>query len=839
MAENEEAEGREKEYQRRIKALEDRLLKAQRQQEEEQRQREEEQHRRHEAEDRLLEAQRQQEEEQRRREEEQHRRHEAEDRLLEAQRQQEEEQRRREEEQHRRHEAEDRLLGEQRLREEAEKITRSLTLQPFLETCHSLSLGIKIITDVTLTTQGDTTNPTGRVYPKQIIPWTTFAEEQEKVWDKLASSSSFPSRPVFTTPHNLDYVKHWLPSISSENSLRIVERDILENRVQELVKAVYNDSSLRKHIGLDGTVTFQSHTNLGATDDSLSKSTEQVLPGFGTPTPARQGQKPRGKGGIADQFCIYRTTHDKKNIPIVSIEYKAPHKLTRDEIVTGLASEIQPERDVINKEGEGFEFASRRLAAAVVTQLFSYMVSKDLRYGYIDTGEAYVFLHIPDDPTRVYFAVSVPSLDVQDDDEGRLHRTAVAQAFAFVLQAIQPQPIDQAWRDACFKLKKWDVEFENILLKTPKSDRKPRKNDPTYKAQRWKDFRRSPIMTRLRRLLPDTQQSKKFRRSPIMKRSRCLPPQDRVQRPSRNDSDNDDENPAPMPNSGVGCRGALTNTSTDIGSSEMVEQNGSSASQEGTNKRPNIEDRQYCTHECLRGLQIGGAMDEKCPNFSDHGKMHITQGEFLRLARDQLAVDRGPDADCAPLYLSGSRGSLFKFRLSSHGYTLVAKGVQAMHSKHLRYEAKIYSQVQGIQGKFVPVCLDVIDLIKPYYYHWGVYTHFLFLSYGGLPVLSALEEVSTDTADEILVALSQLHQRGVLHRDAEPRNVLYDERTERCMIVDLMLSEVCTRQSLKPVRGGGRNRGKRASGGQQKGDAFAIEAESLRASLTRQRRGHA
>lgn len=29
--------------------------------------------------------------------------------------------------------------------------------------------------------------------------------------------------------------------------------------------------------------------------------------------------------------------------------------------------------------------------------------------------EAYVFLHIPDDPSCVYYSVCVPSLDVQDD----------------------------------------------------------------------------------------------------------------------------------------------------------------------------------------------------------------------------------------------------------------------------------------------------------------------------------------------------------------------------------------------------------------------------------------
>jgi hypothetical protein len=36
-----------------------------------------------------------------------------------------------------------------------------------------------------------------------------------------------------------------------------------------------------------------------------------------------------------------------------------------------------------------------RLIAAVVTQIFSYMMDSGVRYGYICTGEAFVFLHIP------------------------------------------------------------------------------------------------------------------------------------------------------------------------------------------------------------------------------------------------------------------------------------------------------------------------------------------------------------------------------------------------------------------------------------------------------------
>ena len=94
-------------------------------------------------------------------------------------------------------------------------------------------------------------------------------------------------------------------------------------------------------------------------------------------------------------------------LPATAIEYKAPHKLSQDELVTGLVSEIQPKRDVINKDGGDFAFAAKALTTAVVTQLFSYMVGKGIQYGYVCTGQVFVFLHIPDDPAIVYYYVCV------------------------------------------------------------------------------------------------------------------------------------------------------------------------------------------------------------------------------------------------------------------------------------------------------------------------------------------------------------------------------------------------------------------------------------------------
>jgi hypothetical protein len=79
--------------------------------------------------------------------------------------------------------------------------------------------------------------------------------------------------------------------------------------------------------------------------------------------------------------------------------------------------------------------------------------------------------------------------------------------------------------------------------------------------------------------------------------------------------------------------------------------------------------------------------------------------DFLRLIRVQLAQDRGPDADCKPLYLSGARGSLFKVRLSSHGYTLVAKGVEHCDRRLLECENELYDRLRAIQGTHIPACL--------------------------------------------------------------------------------------------------------------------------------------
>ncbi|WQF90495.1 Putative protein kinase [Colletotrichum destructivum] len=418
------------------------------------------------------------------------------------------------------------------------------------------------------------------------------------------------------------------------------------------------------------------------------------------------------------------------------------------------------------------------------------MIGKGIQYGYVCTGEAFVFLHIPDDPTTVRYHACVPNLDVLDNDVNRLHRTAVAQVLAFIIQALRVEPPPPSWHDAAAALDTWAVEYDDVLRKIPESVRKGKQAlAAPYKPQRWRGFKRSPIQTRSRCKQPDTNTS------------------------LRDDSSDDEEDTRPFSTPSRSTRpnkNAIT-LSTGTGST----------------------DRPFCTSKCLRGLVYGGPMDKTCPNFEDHGHHHINREQFLRSILIQLAQDRGRDADAVPLYLSGSIGSLFKVRLLSSGYTLVAKGVERVDLGRLRHENDLYDRLQPIQGTHVPVCLGSVDLVLPYYYGSGVFEHFLFLSWAGLPLFDFINRTTkADIVNKVTAAYKRIHRLHILHHDAEPRNIMYDQKSGNVMIVDFERDEFRSRQPLGPL-GPNANQRKRRRTQKQGKDDFEKEQESVTGSFLR------
>ncbi|OAQ60414.1 serine threonine protein kinase [Purpureocillium lilacinum] len=180
-----------------------------------------------------------------------------------------EEQQRREEERQRREEADRQREEADRQREEAVAVAaaaRPQTIPDYLEACHQLSLAIDIVTDKTLTTQGEPTKPAGRKFPQQIIPWDNFAASQEETWSRLAADNAFFTNTIYPSANQVDYIASLNRPISSELDLRNFERDTVENAVQILLDQICGNQRLRNNLDIQGTVMFKNHTNLGDCD---------------------------------------------------------------------------------------------------------------------------------------------------------------------------------------------------------------------------------------------------------------------------------------------------------------------------------------------------------------------------------------------------------------------------------------------------------------------------------------------------------------------------------------------------------------------------------------------
>jgi serine/threonine protein kinase len=101
-------------------------------------------------------------------------------------------------------------------------------------------------------------------------------------------------------------------------------------------------------------------------------------------------------------------------------------------------------------------------------------------------------------------------------------------------------------------------------------------------------------------------------------------------------------------------------------------------------------------------------------------------------------------------------------------------------------EAAIYQHLDSIQGKRVPVYVCSIDLEQHFPYRgicWLV--HMLVMSFGGDPISNHITPSNVATKVHLAqVSATAVHNLGVLHKDLEPRNILWNPQTKTVMIID-------------------------------------------------------
>lgn len=109
-------------------------------------------------------------------------------------------------------------------------------------------------------------------------------------------------------------------------------------------------------------------------------------------------------------------------------------------------------------------------------------------------------------------------------------------------------------------------------------------------------------------------------------------------------------------------------------------------------------------------------------------------------------------------------------------------------------------------------CSSLLRLTKleiPYYYDGCELTSILLMSWAGASLASLMRsaeryaQISGSCGPLIKDAIRTTERHQVVHGDAEPRNFLYDEQSNRLMIVEFERSNILPRQplgELSPIR---------------------------------------
>ncbi|KAJ6149209.1 hypothetical protein N7471_000408 [Penicillium samsonianum] len=574
-----------------------------------------------------------------------------------------------------------RQLSEERLQSrQTQQQIQETTLPEFIDACHvHLFLGLAIQPNPDSSTKGDPANADNKLRPAKIREWMGFPQEQTAIWADLMS---------------IDFVtqRHFLPLI------------VLQ-RYGKMNNGVAQDDWPR-----NSPISLDFHFRL-----SQLRNTKSLC--------------------RADQFCVNNKGPEEK-VPAFIVEYKAPHKLTLAHIKAGLF-DMELDQVVRYQEAEKPEDTCRRVVAAVITQAFAYMINGGLEYGYVCTGEAFIFLPVPhDDPSTVYYYLSVPREDVGDttgwtgnpNDDNKLHLTALGQVLAFTLRALQtPQRGIQWSNSAVNKLDTWEMIYDDLVgeiseLDVPSSAFKSPQSRNKY-------CRLSPVKT--------------LSKSTVASFASCTP------------------------------LGALSSSESDDSP------NGSDSNT--PSRRPH--DSRFTDFSTL---PLSSAATMSREGSSSKGTP-VFQASVIRLLDRQLSgYDPRPDLElgCESLPIHGTCGALFKVTLLSHGYTFVGKGAPIEFVEHAQHEECVYSRLRPIQGVHVPVLPGGLPLRQPFSYD-GIaeIVHLMLMGYAGRTLAKRHEIEQNWLIRQAEVSLHAIHGLGVLHNDPIPGNMVWNEDSGRVMYI--------------------------------------------------------
>ena len=117
-------------------------------------------------------------------------------------------------------------------------------------------------------------------------------------------------------------------------------------------------------------------------------------------------------------------------------------------------SRIDLDEVVEVSKDESIVIYSHCLVATIIIQGYSYILRAVVEYRKIYTSEVMIFLYIPNDPSTIYYSLSIPKEDISlitnwskhCNQPNYLYLTAISQVVAFILCILQIPLYNINWK---------------------------------------------------------------------------------------------------------------------------------------------------------------------------------------------------------------------------------------------------------------------------------------------------------------------------------------------------------------------------------------------------------
>lgn len=714
--------------------------------------------------------------------------------------------------------------------EESQKQLRPTNLDEYIEACHNLVYTkLKVELDLNKTTTGTIPLPYAKFFPRRLMPWTDFHDQQSEILSTVYSNFDV-RKPLFDNVAYLEILgKKTLDApIANEKMLEKFLHACVEDPVRCIIYELSRSRKFQRKLKTGHGIVFENHIKALEQSSYADINRQPQQPPPPTPPPEELEQveeRPKTPDPVRDpprlnpdQICVYWYKEGGTEIrrAIAISEYKPPHKLSLPQLRAGLKEtdmmEVVANSKIPNEQEAKFNHYATELVASAITQTFHYMVKSGLAYGLLTTGEGIVFLKLDwSNPQTVYYHLAEPAEEVSSHKYFR-SCSAVSQYLGFHLLALRDYVHHgQDVRDMAISgLSTWSTDFRNAASTVPIDQRKPPPTSSSFKPRGYQDVDRT-VPRRSKRLNPDAEHGS-----------------DPERRESDEDSSDEESGspdfqdpPSPSERQASRWSARIAEQHSD-GRGNRGARGGQGSNRSQFEGMPH-QDLEYCTQKCILGLVKGDFLHHDCPNLRLHqhqnkqssvintdGRHPISHSRFLELLSYQLECTL--DYGITSLGITGARGALFKVTLLAYGYTFISKGTIQAFIPDLQHEARVYEQLKNVQGVHVPVFLGAINLQslgRTYYYDFDVdIVHLCFLSWGGLSLRDVQHQDRRILQSMAVKTMGAIHQEGVVHRDARYENILFNPQTRQIMLIDFERSQLVdmSRQTLAPVEPNKRRR---------------------------------